>query len=158
MFQHHAGRYVLHRHFVVVTRWKASIGVMVLENLEGVIRTQAHMCRYGVIGFTDEGYIFVRKCIGSSTHSPSIASQPNLERIRDYVHIKLEGRIRTRQIQIYPEELSKALCKSFKEQNQLNAQGLCHIGTVGFVGIDEWEGSVKQSEGMREEEEDRQEA
>ena len=119
---------------------------------EGVVRIEAHMCRCGMTQRIVEALRFVRKPVSSPTNSPRIAEQLNRQWARDHPHVVLQGRARTEQAQIYPEQLCKAMCEGLRDQQFMDAQGLLQMGTVNSVDCDEMRKSM-QPKGLHEENE-----
>ena len=141
--QRHAGRYILHEHAFAATS-RQEPGTMVLANIARVIRTNAHMCRYGMTKMTEQGPRFVKKPAGFPTNSPTIASHLDGECQGDRAHVTLHGKTRTQHARIYPEQLCRAICQGLQEHKRLDAQGLSQIGTVDSIDEDEMRDSISQ--------------
>lgn len=98
--------------------------MMVLANIEGVIRTKAHLCRYGVTQTTDDGPKFAKQATGLLTDSLSTAGRLSKCCVGVRERVVLQGNKRTQQAQIYPLTLCRAICEGLKEQKQMDAIGI----------------------------------
>ena len=123
--QHDAGRYFLHEHPTSATSWKEP-GVMRLANMRGVMKTKAHMCRFGMTQSDKNGKALVLKPASFLTNSVCLANALNLTCTGEHRHIRLEGQ-RVKVAQVYPEELCRATCKGIRAQKDVDSAGLCFV-------------------------------
>ena len=149
--QHETGRHLLHEHPTLATSWEEQ-GMIVLANPEGVIRIRAHMCRFGMTQQTFEGPTFVEKSTMILTSSQRLARRLNRECIGDHQHIAPDGKNRTVQAQMHPEELCRVVRRRINEQNVMNLRHMFQISTVDHVDMDEEDGTTQRSEEFHESE------
>ena len=108
---HLVGRYLLHEH-VLAASSRNELGIVILEVLGGVMRTGAHMCRYGVPQMIGQGPMLLKMPPGFLMNALVVASHLSKWCQGERAHVKLECKKRTRQAQLYAEHLRHASCRS----------------------------------------------
>ena len=148
--QHQAGRSFLHEHPFSAISWKAQV-TMSLASVDGVIKTKAHMCRYGMTQQTKDGWQHVKKPTGFLTNSHFIAEELNLLCNERHEPAVFQISDKTRAAQIYPKELCMAICRGLEALKSADAIGRFSIGTVNNVNEDEINTTRKSEETLHEE-------
>ena len=99
---------------------------MRLASMRGVMQTQAHICRFGMKQEDENGEASVLKPTGFFTNSVCLVDEFDLTCTGGHRRITLHGG-RTKQAQVYPDDLRRATCRGTKAPNILDAAGFCVV-------------------------------
>lgn len=121
-----AGRYFVHEHPHTASSWEESCVQSILKQ-QNVTRVVGDQCMYGLKARDQEREGPARKSIGCMTNSVCIAQQlsqrcPNKAGYQVHRHVRLEDG-RTKQAQVYPKELCKAICLGIQKQIRADTAG-----------------------------------
>ena len=116
------GRLFLHEHPETAWSWKVS-EVVALSQQEGVHKTTAHMCQYGMTSRDEQGTGLVKKPTTFLTNSQHIAEQLSLKCQGGHRHVQLVNG-RAHKAEIYPRPLCYAMLKGLF--NELVDRGVLH--------------------------------
>ena len=128
--QHEAGRLFVHEHPWAASSWKEPAICQLSEEL-GITKVRGDMCRFGMTQITREGKEeLVKKGTGFLTNSPQVAKELSKVCNGGHPHVELKGGDRCRRAQVYPVELSRAMCRGAAREKEFRNQGLYAIGAV----------------------------
>ena len=121
-----AGRYFLHEHPYGASSWNEPCIQKMMEK-NNVVKVMGDQCMYGLKSKGKDGEGPARKSTGFMTNSVCIAQElnrrcPNRAGFMVHRHVILEGG-RTKQAQVYPQELCKAICIGLQKQIKADAAG-----------------------------------
>ena len=128
-------RYYVHEHPATAASWQEKCVIETQRSTKGVM-VMADMCRFGMVTHGPGGTGLAMKPTRFLTNSIMVAKQ--LERkclnkilgIKDHEHIALEGS-RTKQGQVYPAELCRAICRGIRDQKEFDKCNLVSLLEVG---------------------------
>ena len=142
----------MHEHPLTATSWREP-GVINLAGENGVIKTKAHMCRFGMTQNIEQATRCLKKPIGFLTNSFCVAEELNLTCNESHEHITLEAKPRTMQAPIYLPALCRAICRGMKHQKHLDAMDLMTLGCIQSLSESAIQESVKASEELHHKDE-----
>ena len=133
-----AGRYFLQAHPHTASSWEEPCIQAILMN-HNVVKVVGDQCMYGLRARDKEVEGPARKRTGFMTNSVCIAQQldqrcPNKVRFEIHRHVRLENG-RTKQAQIYPQELWRAICIGIQKQIQADTSGQFLLMESGNEGV-----------------------
>ncbi len=128
-------RYYVHEHPATAASWQEKCVIETQRSTKGVM-VMADMCRFGMVTQGPGGTGLAMKPTRFLTNSIMVAKQ--LERrclnkilgVKDHEHIALEGS-RTKQGQVYPAELCRAICRGIRDQKEFDKCNLVSLLEVG---------------------------
>ena len=130
--QHEQGRLFLHEHPDRATSWKEP-SIQAIANLKDVLYVKADQCAFG-LQVKDKGtYHLVQKKTGVLTNSPEVAKELSRQCSGQHDHLQLKGGNLTKQAQVYPPELCKAICRGASREYSYRQVGHFMIGALDLV-------------------------
>ena len=106
------------------------------------------MCRHGMTPTTADGPKSVKKPTGFLTNSPLLTHQLGRNCDQSHERVTHQG-CRTRQAQIYPDELCRAICLGLRNRNKADAEGMFCLASINPVNNGEPNEAIEKSTGIR---------
>ena len=127
------GKYWLHEHPKTATSWQMD-EVRELLNLEGTMRVETHMCRFGMTTTVKDKTMMVKKPTYFATNSWCIARELGRKCMGGHAHGHLmEGRAKA--AAVYPDALCAAICRGLRIQLEHDRSGMVESGALHAVEV-----------------------
>ena len=94
---------------------------------------KADQCEFGKTVKEKGREHLIQKTTGFLTNSPEIAKELSRRCSGDHQHIQLKGGNLTKQAQVYPPELCKAICRGAAREFSFRGMGHFMIGSLDLV-------------------------
>ena len=117
--QHEEGRLFLHEHPDRATSWNDPSSKAIAQ-IKDVLFVKADQCEFGLTVKEKGKQHLVQKKTGFLTNSPEIAKELSRQCLGAHEHLRLKGGNLTKQAQVYPPELCKAICRQVRMQVQVD--------------------------------------
>ena len=130
--QHEQGRLFLHEHPDRATSWKEA-SIQAIAKIKDVLYVKADQCEFGLKVREKGKERLVQKKTGFLTNSPEIAKELSRKCSGQHEHLQLKGGNLTKQAQVYPPELCKAICRGASREYSFRQMGHFMIGSLDLV-------------------------
>ena len=130
---HRAARiYLRHGQLLVANSWR-ELCVVRSVSAKGVLTTKGHTCKFGMLEIDQDGPGLALKPKAFLTNWVCIAEVVEQFCQQGHRHIKFEGSHRTRDAQIHPPDLCRAICKGLMDQQIPDKAGPSSIASRGAM-------------------------
>ena len=147
------GRLFLHEHPWSASSW-AEPSVAALLGRPGAIVVKADLCQFGLETVNQGMRGPAKKATGFVTNSVEMAKELDKTCPGIHQHVTIMGGSRTKQAQIYPPDLCRAICNGAYREQQLRSNGIIPIGMVDISNYSQDAKDTEAYEGTYEQEEE----
>ena len=104
-----------------------------MAQIKDILFVKADQCEFGKTVKEKGKEHLIQKTTGFLTNSPEIAKELSRRCSGNHQHLQLKGGNLTKQAQVYPPELCKAICRGAAREFSFRGMGHFMIGSLDLV-------------------------